>query len=197
MDQWINLYRASLIGGARPERGPGGRGASGAAQRGGAQWCAGELPVDLLQVTLMVCGAGSTGGRIIERHQQRQGNGWLCGQCGEENGANFDICWRCHHDPHEHRSLRISTQGEVDVISRAGHRDRWRDPALSLRAMSTETRMSPETLTVVRAMSRIRSMPAMRATLPAAVPPRSGSGSAASARCRVCRAVPMLARWRC
>ena len=41
-------------------------------------------------------------GRIIERYQQRQGNGWLCGQCGEENGANFDICWRCHHDPQDH-----------------------------------------------------------------------------------------------
>ena len=63
----------------------------------------GELPVDLLQVTLMVCEQDrQLAGRIIERYQQRQGNGWLCGQCGEENGANFDICWRCHHDPQDH-----------------------------------------------------------------------------------------------
>ena len=62
----------------------------------------GELPVDLLQVTLMVREQDrSKAGRVIERYQQRQGNGWLCGQCGEENGANFDVCWRCHHDPHE------------------------------------------------------------------------------------------------
>ncbi|MGE6224919.1 DUF7577 domain-containing protein, partial [Aeromonas media] len=57
----------------------------------------------LLQVTLMVSEQDrQRAGRIIERYQQRQGNGWLCGQCGEENGANFDICWRCHHDPQDH-----------------------------------------------------------------------------------------------
>ena len=61
------------------------------------------VPVDLLQVTLMVNERDrQRAGRIIERYQQRQGNGWLCGQCGEENGANFDICWRCHHDPQDH-----------------------------------------------------------------------------------------------
>ena len=80
------------VAGARV--GLGGEGLSGAL---------GELPVDLLQVTLMVCEQDRRrAGRIIERYQQRQGNGWLCGQCGEENGANFDICWRCHHDPQDH-----------------------------------------------------------------------------------------------
>ncbi|MGS3139520.1 DUF2007 domain-containing protein [Aeromonas sanarellii] len=103
MDQWINLYRAShsleahALKGALEVEGVrvrlNGEGLSGAL---------GELPVDLLQVTLMVCEQDRLrAGRIIERYQQRQGNGWLCGQCGEENGANFDICWRCHHDPHE------------------------------------------------------------------------------------------------
>lgn len=103
MDHWINLYRAShsleahaLKGALEVEGVPvrlNGEALSGAL---------GELPVDLLQVTLMVREQDrSKAGRVIERYQQRQGNGWLCGQCGEENGANFDVCWRCHHDPHE------------------------------------------------------------------------------------------------
>ncbi|MFE8730954.1 putative signal transducing protein, partial [Aeromonas hydrophila] len=42
----------------------------------------GELAADLLQVTLTVrAGDCSKAGRVIERYQQRQGNGWLCGQC--------------------------------------------------------------------------------------------------------------------
>ncbi|MBL0479151.1 DUF2007 domain-containing protein [Aeromonas veronii] len=103
MDNWINLYRAShtleahALKGALEAEGVlvrlNGEGLSGAL---------GELPVDMLQVTLMVRAEDrSKAGRAIERYQQRQGNGWLCGQCGEENGANFDVCWRCHHDPHD------------------------------------------------------------------------------------------------
>ena len=104
MEQWINLYRASHSLEAHAWKG--GLEVEGARVRrsGEGPWGAlGELPVDLLQVTLMVCEQDrQLAGRIIERYQQRQGNGWLCGQCGEENGANFDICWRCHHDPQDH-----------------------------------------------------------------------------------------------
>ncbi|MGK4476426.1 DUF2007 domain-containing protein [Aeromonas molluscorum] len=103
MDNWFNLYRAShsleahaLKGALEVEGIPvrlSGEGLAGAI---------GELPVDLLQVTLLVREQDrSRAGGVIERYQQRQGNGWLCGQCGEENEANFEICWRCRHDPHD------------------------------------------------------------------------------------------------
>lgn len=103
MEQWINLYRASHILEAHAIKGAleveGIRVRLNGEGLGGAL---GELPVDLLQVTLMVPGEQrQKASRVIERYQKRQGNGWLCGRCGEENGANFEICWRCGHDPEE------------------------------------------------------------------------------------------------
>ncbi|MDO2949034.1 putative signal transducing protein [Aeromonas simiae] len=103
MEQWINLYRASHVLEAHAIKGA--LEVSGIRVRlngDGLQSLIGELPVDLLQVTLMVPEHQQhQAARVIERYQQRQGNGWLCGRCGEENGANFDICWHCGNDPQE------------------------------------------------------------------------------------------------
>ncbi|MGL5286374.1 MAG: DUF2007 domain-containing protein [Aeromonas sp.] len=103
MDQWFNLYRASHVLEAHAIKGA--LEVEGIAVRlngEGLQSLIGELPVDLLQVTLMVpVEERSRASRVIERYQKRQGNGWMCGRCGEENNASFDICWRCGHDPEE------------------------------------------------------------------------------------------------
>ena len=104
MDHWINLYRASHSLEAHGLKGA--LEVEGVRVRLSSEGLSGRLealPVDLLQVTLLVPAEDrDRAGRIIERYQQRQGKGWLCGQCGEENGANFGVCRQCRHDPHEY-----------------------------------------------------------------------------------------------
>lgn len=49
--------------------------------------------------------------RLIAQFQQWQANhserlrsqsNWFCWQCGEENEANFELCWYCSHErPHD------------------------------------------------------------------------------------------------
>ncbi len=33
--------------------------------------------------------------RMEAAREQRDGNAWNCARCGEENPANFDVCWNC------------------------------------------------------------------------------------------------------
>lgn len=104
MDQWINLYRAShsleahALKGALEVEGVrvrlSGEGLSGAL---------GELPVDLLQVTLMVNERDrQRAGRIIERYQQRQQISKLAPFSSPHWPHSQPLPWRCHHDPQDH-----------------------------------------------------------------------------------------------
>lgn len=38
---------------------------------------------------------------ILEQDEQRAAETatWICGKCGEENEATFDLCWRCNSPP--------------------------------------------------------------------------------------------------
>lgn len=63
---------------------------------GGLQGAIGELPVDLLQVTLMVPShALDDASAVLAAYLKQPEAGWRCGHCGEENGASFEVCWRC------------------------------------------------------------------------------------------------------
>ncbi|MAS23933.1 MAG: hypothetical protein CMI03_13000 [Oceanospirillaceae bacterium] len=33
---------------------------------------------------------------------------WICPNCGEENGAAFEVCWHCHHDNNKEQSKEFS-----------------------------------------------------------------------------------------
>ncbi|MDP5293250.1 DUF2007 domain-containing protein [Oceanimonas sp. CHS3-5] len=60
----------------------------------------GELPMDLAQVTLLVRAPDWQRAReFVQAYQQQGHQSWRCGQCGEENDASFEICWRCGSGP--------------------------------------------------------------------------------------------------
>ncbi|WP_107852152.1 putative signal transducing protein [Oceanimonas marisflavi] len=60
----------------------------------------GELPMDVAQVTLLVQKRDWQRARaFLQEYQQKEKRTWHCAQCGEENDASFEICWRCGGGP--------------------------------------------------------------------------------------------------
>ncbi|WMC10383.1 DUF2007 domain-containing protein [Oceanimonas pelagia] len=60
----------------------------------------GELPMDVAQVTLLVQEKDWQRARtFLQGYQRKEKRSWHCGQCGEENDASFEICWRCGSGP--------------------------------------------------------------------------------------------------
>ncbi|MEL6114717.1 DUF2007 domain-containing protein [Photobacterium sp. SP02] len=63
---------------------------------------AGELPADVVQVTVWVSAQDAFQARQLlagyEKGNQRR---WRCVSCGEENEGQFDWCWQCGTDKPE------------------------------------------------------------------------------------------------
>ncbi|ATG75565.1 putative signal transducing protein [Zobellella denitrificans] len=60
----------------------------------------GELPVNAVEVTLLIHPADLEGARhILEQYRRGNGGSWRCPRCGEHNAASFEICWRCGQEP--------------------------------------------------------------------------------------------------
>lgn len=60
---------------------------------------AGELPADVLEVGIWVpqsCLIPAA--RLLSAYEQAEPPGWCCPRCGEQNGAQFELCWQCGHD---------------------------------------------------------------------------------------------------
>ncbi|MDD1781995.1 DUF2007 domain-containing protein [Enterovibrio sp. ZSDZ35] len=56
----------------------------------------GELPADVLAVTLWVDVVQEAVARKVLAHYEAQSNAvWWCSACQEESGGNFEICWQC------------------------------------------------------------------------------------------------------
>ncbi|WP_051902562.1 DUF7577 domain-containing protein [Photobacterium sanctipauli] len=57
---------------------------------------AGELPADVVEVTLWVAPAQlAVAKSFIEHYQTADRPEWHCQQCGEMNEGQFEICWQC------------------------------------------------------------------------------------------------------
>ncbi|AWB66637.1 hypothetical protein C2869_09425 [Saccharobesus litoralis] len=65
----------------------------------------GELPMDALQVEIMVDKADFVKARHIamEADSAVLEDDWICVKCKETNAATFDLCWQCGHDPQNDR----------------------------------------------------------------------------------------------
>jgi len=44
-----------------------------------------------------------------DRRRAAQADSWKCGQCGEENDATFDLCWKCHSNISEGEPVKAKT----------------------------------------------------------------------------------------
>lgn len=65
----------------------------------------GELSSESLQVQIFVAPQDAERGKkVIEEFQARyrqggaSGPAWSCSQCGEQNDANFQVCWKCNQE---------------------------------------------------------------------------------------------------
>ncbi|UXI02780.1 DUF2007 domain-containing protein [Photobacterium sp. TY1-4] len=57
---------------------------------------AGELPADVLQVSLWVPAAQADRARALLKAYESAGEReWCCPTCGELNSGAFEICWQC------------------------------------------------------------------------------------------------------
>jgi hypothetical protein len=69
---------------------------------GGLSSGVGELPVDVIQVSIEVpVGYRQLARELIEAYESGRADGtsgidaWVCGDCNESNPASFDVCWQC------------------------------------------------------------------------------------------------------
>ncbi|WP_432454809.1 MULTISPECIES: putative signal transducing protein [unclassified Agarivorans] len=64
-----------------------------------AMAAAGELPVDVFQVTIRVALTNwDRAKQAVFDYEQQNGYDWACDQCGERNPSSFDFCWSCQCD---------------------------------------------------------------------------------------------------
>ncbi|RUO25864.1 hypothetical protein CWE09_03810 [Aliidiomarina minuta] len=64
----------------------------------------GELPLDALHTPVLVEPDEFQRARELMLNyesKQNQIDEWRCAHCGEENGANFEVCWQCGHSKGE------------------------------------------------------------------------------------------------
>ncbi|WEM42378.1 DUF2007 domain-containing protein [Photobacterium sp. DA100] len=60
---------------------------------------AGELPANVVEVGLWVkASQQASAQRLLEQYERADQAGWVCSGCGEHNGSQFELCWRCGQD---------------------------------------------------------------------------------------------------
>ncbi|RXJ73023.1 hypothetical protein CS022_12065 [Veronia nyctiphanis] len=97
MSQWVEVYKAgnsleahSLKGMLEAE------GIESHLKGESLSSAAGELPADVVAVTLWVESRLEDKARkVLFKYENQRHESWLCQQCHEENGGNFEVCWNC------------------------------------------------------------------------------------------------------